>query len=200
MKRLTILGATAVVASLLASGAATAEPLPMVGIGVALPLTGVPGGTIHVPINIKDMLRIEPGIGLIKSSSETKATKTNTSSDSATALSLGVFYMMRPDDKFLVYAGPRFGLVLNDSSDAQDDDTTKQSVTRTDVVLALALGGEHFLAPRFSLGAEVDVGYVMIGESKTETTPATPAPATPDPVKTSSLMSTFGSLFARFYF
>ena len=92
--------AASVVAALLLAHAAHADhvPLPMVGIGVALPLGGVPGGTIQVPLNVTGNIRVEPSIGLIKTGTESKGTKTDTETNSAITAGLGAFYFVRPDE------------------------------------------------------------------------------------------------------
>ena len=109
--------------------------------------------------------------------------------------------MMRPTDTFVGYVGPRIGIGMGSS--ASDDGATPTAKTTktssTDVLVALAIGGEHFLAKQFSLGAEAAIGMAMLGQPKTEVTPA-PAAAPAAVTESQSLMSTGGTLFARFYF
>lgn len=195
-----ILCASALVAAILVPSVVFADgaPLPMIGIGVSVPSSGTPGGAIYVPINLMPQFRLEPTIGLGNgSTAKTKESKTETDKLSAVSLGIGAFYMMHPDEKMAFYAGARLGVVMNSASSS--DGTTTIESKHTDMVVALAVGGEHFLVPKFSLGAEVDLGYVSVGDTTTTITPPPTKAATPATV-VQSAMSTFGSFFARFYF
>lgn len=195
-----ILCATALASLCLAPAAAFADvaPLPMIGIGVSVPSSGTPGGAIYVPINLMPQFRLEPTIGLgTGTTAKTSDNKTVTDKLSAVSIGIGAFYMMHPDEKMAFYAGARLGAVMNSSSNSDGTKTTEYK--HTDMVAALTAGGEHFLAPKFSLGAEVNIGYVSVGDTTTTITPP-PEKALPVITKAESAMSTFGSFFARFYF
>lgn len=200
MLRNSLLAVTAALCTVVFAQTAFADnpPLAMVGVGVAVPLSGSVGGTVYVPINLMDKIRIEPGIGLVNASKESKGTTATTkSSASAITLTIGALYMMRPAETFVGYVGPRLGVVMN--SGDTDNGTVSSKSSHTDILASLVIGGEHFFSPRFSLGAEAAVGIAMIGQT---TTTVTPAPATPDtvPTETQSVMSTGGTMFARMYF
>ncbi|MSP90322.1 MAG: hypothetical protein EXR79_00725 [Myxococcales bacterium] len=160
MKSIPFTAGAAIVGVHLLAPAAYAEdaPLPMIGIGVALPLAGVPGGSIHVPVNIARNIRIEVGLGRIANSTEVKGTKADLDTSSTMTVGCGAFWLVRPDDKYVIYVGPRF-----------------------------------------SLGAEAGFGGAVIGQTKIESVPAAAAPATPEPTSSASVMSTIGTVFARFY-
>ena len=195
-----VLGATCL-ASSLAAPVAMADPMRMQGIGIALPVSGTPGGTLYVPINLHVNFRLEPGIGFVSASSGTEAlgeTKATSKSTSSIGLSLGALYQTRPSENFNLYAGPRLGVVLN--SGESNDGTTTTSGSATNVVALLAVGGEHYFSERFSLGAEADLGYLMAGEPTVEVTPAPAAAAPAEPKATSSAVSTGGQVFFRFFF
>lgn len=191
----------ALLACSLAAPAALAEPMRMQGIGIALPVTGAPGGTVYVPVNLHVNFRLEPGIGYVSASSETEAgtnSKATSSSTSSFGFSLGALYQTRPVESFNVYVGPRLGVVL--SSSETNDGTTTTSTSATNVVAILAAGAEHYFSPRFSLGAEADLGYAAGGEPTVEVTPAPAAAAPAKPKTSSSAVSTGGQVFVRFFF
>jgi hypothetical protein len=171
-------------------------PLPRLGIGVSLP-----AAAIAVPVNLNDMLRVEPSLGIVQAGTNSTATdKIPEASTSATTLGLGLgaFYQMRKGDHFVGYVGPRLGVLMASSTDKKG--TTTTSTSQTTIAVGAVLGGEHFLGDHFSLGAEVGIGYAMAGETKTTVDPApNPAPAA-GPVTTGSALATSSAVVVRYWF
>lgn len=89
------------------------------------------------------------------------------------------------------YVGPRVGLIRMSSE--QEGDLTDRSESRMDVLLSLVAGGEYFLAPGFSLGGEVGLEWVHIGD-----TDITPTPDV-DVEEDMSLLRTVTGLRVRWY-
>lgn len=165
----------------------------------------VPG--LYVPVDIGPNLRLEPEFGIFRYS----ITLTSDGLEQSNALTLlrfgsGIFYRMALGESSGAYVGGRVGILLNtvSSDDYQPDaagNQTKVTTTgsRTDISLGLAGGGEHFFTSYFSLGAEAQLGMLLLGDATTEREP--PAESTGTEPETSGLvLETRSLLFARVYF
>jgi Outer membrane protein beta-barrel domain len=122
-----------------------------VGIGVAIEPFAEGAGSlstfeVYIPVALTPMLRIEPSIGILSHNRPTGQRDTRD-----ITLGAGLFYMMHVAAPFDLYAGGRLKLNFAHVSDPSD--------SGTDVVLAGALGGEYYLSPHFSLGAEAQFGW-----------------------------------------
>ncbi|MBI5608064.1 MAG: porin family protein [Deltaproteobacteria bacterium] len=193
--------AALIVASTPTAHADEPAPLPRVGVGVALPLSTGVAGTVYVPVHLHPRVRVEPGLGYAATTQDTKG-KTITLKDSSSlvSLGLGVFYVLRPSDDAVIYVGPRAAVLLRSTVNEYTDFTTTSE--RTDFLLTLAVGGEHFLGKHFSLGIEAAIGRTWQGQPKVTDTPPSPYadPSTVSAEVSQSTTSTVGSLFGRFYF
>jgi hypothetical protein len=139
--------------SLTVPGAARAqqqEPVrPKLGVGVAVIPFGFPElpAEILVPIQVAPALRIEPSLGIITSDDGDVATK-------RILLGVGVLAQKRIGTATDMYFGGR--LKLGFSSVDVDGGGSDSG---NDIVLAGAFGGEHWLAEKFSVGLEAQLGY-----------------------------------------
>lgn len=207
-----------------APSAATNHPSDLhIGVGVGIETAGftvvgnnvVPlsspfgSGAVHVPIDIAGMVRIEPSIGWVHHSQSAASNGAETSdSQSAVRLGLGAFYRLRLGDSAAANLGVRLGPLFasrKEGSVFQDPGTnttieTNVVTSRTDFSIGPAIGGEYFPSKHFSLGAEIQLNTVIVGD-ETDDTPADPA--NPDPLEPerSELYSyTTGVFFARLFF
>ena len=145
-----------------ASGANAQETSTKVGLGVgftALNATSSVDGNLnpvsfYIPIYM-GAIRIEPELGYFKSNVD------HGSSDRQFSLGVGAFYAFKQVEQTAFYGGGRLGFVFEGSEPAVGNSTSG-----VDFRFALAAGGEHSIAPSFSVGAEAQVGLVRRGEQK----------------------------------
>jgi hypothetical protein len=109
------------------------------GVAFANDFDGSFGTVLLVPLNLAPNLKIEPMIGLL----------TVNGGGHLIWIGTGAFFVMRAGGNVDILAGGRLSL------DFVDDGVD----TGTDFKIAAALGAEYFLAPKFSLGAEADLGF-----------------------------------------
>lgn len=128
---------------------------------------------VYAPIAIAPTLRIEPSLGIF-----TQDGPSGSDDTADVTVGVGLFYVQRLAAPFDLYMGGRFKLNFASVDDGVDDDTG------TDVILAAAVGGEHYFATHFSLGAEAQLGFR----------------ADSDVSGDSSGLFTTGLAFLRFYF
>lgn len=146
-----------------------------------------PGVGLYMPIQIGQHLRIEPSLSIFTFSQ-------NPANDlSAVALGTGVFYYFAPAQSQQVglYAGGRLNLFFlknNQANPVGPEIETKE----TDLQLAAVLGGEYFVAPRFSVGAEAQLGLTWYGDQDVSGQPSVSRDAFG--------LSTNGVIFLRFFF
>jgi hypothetical protein len=139
-----------VLAALAAASPALAQQQPTAargtfGIGVAIVPDRFPI-EIYFPIQVAPAFRLEPSFGV-------RTADTDAGDQSDVTLGLGAFVQQRAAGPFDVYFGGR--IKLNFAS----EDTGLDDNSGTDVQLAAALGGEYYLASRFSMGVEGNLGY-----------------------------------------
>lgn len=143
--------------------------------------------TLYFPIQA-DGFRIEPQFGLFRRSRDS-GSGTQASSRTATALELGagVFATPQIGDNTIAHLGGRLGIVR--FSESISGPNTDDSQSATDFFIGPAAGGEHFLSDNFSLGGEVQLIYVNVGEGDSGDTDIS-----------LSRISTGAVFFARIYF
>ena len=149
-----------------------------VGIGVGLvPEAFVnptsPAVEVYVPIAITPAFRLEPSVGIRTSDDSTTNVKR-----SDVTIGVGAFFVQRPSANSDLYFGGR--LKLNFAG----IDTPAGSDSGTDFGIAAAAGAEYYLAAKFSLGVEAQLGYYAQSDVSGDT----------------SGFFTNGILFGRFYF
>lgn len=150
-------------------------------------------GNFTVPVWVAERVRLEPELGILRIHSEASGTSFSGSS-TGTALRFGtaVQYFFGEDGAFRPYAGAQFGLIRQ-TSKQEFTGSPDMEVKRTDNYFGVALGGEYWFTSRFSLGAEVQINRVGMGDED----------VTPPPTSSTSFDSSFisnnGIIAVRFY-
>jgi hypothetical protein len=136
--------------------ASTTQPArPKLGLGVAVvpfALSNLLGGAdLFVPFQASPNLRIEPSIGILTADS-------GPVSENHFAIGVGVLGQSRVGTATDLQYGGRLKIgfaSVNTDGPGGDD-------SGTDLVIAAAAGGEHWLADHFSLGFEAQLGYYSL--------------------------------------
>ena len=190
--------------ALASAGAAQSTDDGRIGFGVALNPIAVADfdsevgvlpiglGNFTVPIHVGERLRLEPELGIFRVSAEASATGfSSTYNQTVLRYGLGLHVFFGEDGDFKPYVGPRIGFVRHTTEEGSGGSTDFET-KRTDSYVGIALGGEYWLASRFSLGAEVQLNRVGIGDEE-----VTGQPSSGD--FDSSVISNNGVIFIRFY-
>ncbi len=152
-------------------------------------------GNIYFPLIIGSSFKLEPEFGLLRLSEKTTdGTTSSESSATLTRLGIGAFWVTPIRESFRAYVGPRVGIVRNSES-SRSGTGPERKVTQTNLVLELATGGEYLFSSHFSLGGEVRLGYINVGEPK-----VTPAPAPTPFDQSASILTTNALILLRWYF
>lgn len=150
----------AALATLVVAGPAAAQQAqarPTIGLGISIdpfadttfPGALAAGGTvqIYLPMQISPQLRVEPSLGIFTSDGPA-----GDADYSNLTLGVGVFLTNRVAPAVDVHMGGRLKLNFASVDFGPVDDSG------TDLALAAAIGGEYYLAPKFSLGLEGQLG------------------------------------------
>lgn len=132
---------------------AAAQQRPTIGVGVGIAPFAVPGLSrtveVYVPLAIGPGFRLEPSVGIWT------VDRPGAGDDERdVTLGLGAFLVRAIAPTADMYAGGR--LKLNFAR--VEDGATGADSSGTDLQIAGALGGEVYLVPRLSLGAEAQLG------------------------------------------
>ena len=195
-----LIALTAAVAALTAAPAASAAEKEGVKVGIGIGIApfnvnstqhvlAAPPVSIYVPIDISPQLRLEPSLGFTTFSGDQNVI--SPSSGYAWDLAVGGFYLFPQSGGFGMYAGGRLGLSFQGLTENGGNTKT----TETDFFIKAALGAEYHFAPKFSLGAEAQLGVVFFGDQHT-----TAGGVTTTPNRGLSGVATNGLLFVRYYF
>jgi hypothetical protein len=137
---------------------AAAQQRPTIGLGVGISPFAVPSAhagvvsrtvEIYVPLAVGPTFRLEPSIGLATNDQPGGGVDTRD-----LTLGIGGFLVTRMAPTADMYAGAR--LKLNFAR--VEDGATGAENSGTDFQIAGAFGGEVYLVPRLSLGAEAELG------------------------------------------
>ncbi len=171
-----------------------------IGLGIGLPtselapliLLDFGGGAgitpqLYVPINLTPNIRIEPQIGILTLNDDA-----TDSSASYWSIGTGAFWVMPLGGNVGMYVGPRLVLSFLNVEDVGGTGVVTKT-EGTDVFVAAALGGEYSVTPRFSVGAEGQLGYTSIGDRDTTVGGVTVT------TQGGSSWATQGVLFVRVY-
>jgi hypothetical protein len=139
---------------------------PQFGLGVSIiPLQPssqngliAPTVEVYVPIQMGPALRIEPSLGIFTVDEPTGGTDT-----SNITLGVGVFLQQRVAPPVDLYVGGRLKLNFASFDNGVADDSG------TDLLIAAAAGGEYYLAPKFSIGLEGQLGFYSNSEVSGDT-------------------------------
>ncbi len=159
-----------------------------------LALFNVGLGNLYFPLIIGSSFKLEPEFGLLRLSEKTTdGTTSSESSATLTRLGIGAFWVTPIRESFRVYVGPRVGIVRNSESSSFGTGPERK-VTQTNFILELATGGEHLFSSHFSLGGEVRLTYINVGERK-----VTPSPPPSPSEQSSSILTTNALILLRWY-
>lgn len=127
------------------------------GIGVAITpvdsFRGIPNTVeIYVPFKIAPTLRLEPSVGIYTVDSDAGNDTTDLT------LGAGLFVTQKVAAPVDVYFGGRVKLNFAGIDTGATDDSG------TDFFVAGAAGGEYYLAPKFSIGLEANLGFYSLSE------------------------------------
>lgn len=147
---------------------AALERAPRGGVGMALSSLdagslftgGLPPAQIFFPIVISPKLRVEPELGILKLEDDQDPSQ----DVSIYTVGIGLLLTRRVSEEVLAYVGPRLSFSM--ISQPVDDPFGPGSVdaTGTDMRAAAVLGGEYFFSSRFSLGAEGQLAFLIVGD------------------------------------
>ena len=150
-------------------------------------------GNIYFPLIIGSSFKLEPEFGLLRVSEKTTdGTTSSESSATLTRLGIGAFWVAPIRESFRAYVGPRVGIVRNSES-SRFGTGPERKMTQTNLVLELATGGEYLFSSHFSLGGEVRLTYINVGER--EVTPPSPSPSQ----QSRSILTTNALILLRWY-
>ena len=149
-------------------------------------------GNLYFPLIIGSSFKLEPEFGLLRLSEKT-TDPSSESSATLTRLGIGAFWITPIRESFRAYVGPRVGIVRSSES-SRFGTEPERKVTQTNLVLELATGGEYLFSPHFSLGGEVRLGYINVGERK-----VTPAPPPTPFDRSASILTTNALILLRWY-
>ncbi len=170
------------------------NPIAIAGELVLLPV-GL--GNLYFPLIIGSSFKLEPEFGLLRLSEKTTdGTSSSESSATLTRLGIGAFWVTPIRESLRAYVGPRIGIVRNSESSRFGPEPERKE-TQTNLVLELATGGEYLFSSHFSLGGEVRLTYINVGERK-----VTPAPTPPPPPvdRSANILTTNALILLRWYF
>lgn len=141
---------------------ATTTAAPQIGLGVGL-TSGASdpnmGYLLFVPVQLGNF-RIEPFLGWNRTDTDA------TGKDSDFTIGVGAFFVQPVAAQLQLYAGGRLGSRWNSHKDPGFGAAGTTKDERRDTLLALAAGGEYLPIPRVALGAEFQVGYLAVGDTK----------------------------------
>jgi opacity protein-like surface antigen len=155
-------------------------------------------GNFTLPLLIGPRLRIEPELGFTRVSSRNESPDGAFSSRTSSTLlryGLGVGAVIIQEGGFRSHTGIRFGLsrFSQNVSVTSPFGSSETGSKRTDSYFGVALGGEYFLARRFSLGGEFQLTRMSLGDVEVEGLP--PGSGVTD----STVWSTNGLIAVRFH-
>jgi len=163
-------------------------------------------GMILVPIRVSSRIRLQPALGYWHFSEDVYDSTSRFEQDlTQWSASLALHYLFPLTHKVQTYVGS--SLAINRISETQltefsPSPATRRKASRTDKVLSAVAGGEYFFAPRFSMGGEVQLQYLMAGnvESSVEPIPTPPPTPTPTPQFDASVVQTNAQFVVRWFF
>jgi hypothetical protein len=143
-----------------------------VGLGMAITSIGAGGAYgIYVPLALSSRVRLEPELAVSIDSYAIDAGGTvQEVQNQYVQVGVGLFRLVDAGTSTKVYIGPRAGIAWSHQK-RTDEVTGDEAWDALDWFVAAAAGGEYFLAPRFSLGGEVRLGFYQAGEANGSGTP-----------------------------
>jgi hypothetical protein len=111
----------------------------------------------YIPMTISDMITIEPEFGYFRYGSSDSDSE---SSDDLIRFGMGLFYTP-VFGRTALHFGIRIGIISYSSEYSEEGFSDERS--KTDFFIGPAVGAEYFFSDQFSLGAEVQLNYIDIG-------------------------------------
>ncbi len=187
------------------------QPSPGIGLGISMDVTNSNGGRpvrIRVPLRISRHVLLEPGFGFLLSSLRNQSVTNGNISQSSTSSvhlwdwSLAAYYLVPAGDRLRAYVGPR--IALQHFSDDETLTTTGLppipfSIKRGDKLLSGVVGAEFFVLPRFTLGGEISLTYIDVGDVDVQPSPG-PIGVFLGTVDHGQVFGTSGEITFRWYF
>jgi hypothetical protein len=161
------------------------------------------GGSILIPIDILGAVRLEPEIGFFHSTDKEEDAAGNETIDTVTAVrpAIGVFWIFALGDSAQGALGARLGPAFVSTGTSGEDPATgadfETDTSRWDFAIGPAFGGEYFFNKHFSLGAEMQINFNIVGNESTSTDPGADPPDTSD---SGFIVGTNTMLTARVFF
>ena len=174
MRRFTSVVVLGLFAVLAAAPAYAQQGSRRIGIGAALgnvydvllptEVDAVTAPVILVPIQVTDRFRLEPEIGVFRSTvkeiaPDARDDEASVNSVNGVEIGVGVFPQTLQQD-FRLYYGVRIGYTRIVQEDPLFRDT--RTLTLDGFFVAPAVGGEYLFSDRFSLGAEVQLRHTSV--------------------------------------
>lgn len=176
LRTATIIAALALATSASAQQRATTTTTtnaPQIGLGAGLTVgaqtPGRQGGVngeaaslgylMFVPINF-GQFRVEPFLGWSRLDTDA------TGKDSDVMLGVGGFFVKPVASQLQLYAGGRLGARWVSHQDPAYGLPGTSKDERRDTLLAVAAGGEYLPIPRVAIGAELQLSYLWVGDTK----------------------------------
>ncbi len=140
------------------------DPSAIISTDVVVSFLPVGLGSVYVPVIIQGRYKIEPGIGFFRYKrswvqgdrfSETKTTLWH--------LGLGLLYMFAPGRSLRPYVGPR--VTYSKWSEKEELDSSESKISSSDWIIGLVTGGEYFFSDHFTLGGELQLNYIALGQA-----------------------------------
>ncbi|ABS26271.1 outer membrane beta-barrel protein [Anaeromyxobacter sp. Fw109-5] len=174
MKKLMFaLAALALSATAVQAQEAQAQARRPFGLGIAIVPLEPWNVEIYAPLAVAPNIRVEPSLGV-----STRDESAGGQDTRDVTIGVGLFYVAPVATAFDLYMGGRLKLNFAKVDNGVNDESG------TDVSLAAAIGGEHYLATHFSLGAEAQLGFYSESDVSGD----------------ASGLYTTGLAFLRFYF
>lgn len=168
IRKITMLAAAAAALAVAPAALAQQKDAVKVGLGLGMNLSQIvqPGTlnfanvapvAIYVPVQVNPSLRIEPWLGFW--------TWSQNGPDSTYAWDLGVggLYYFQHASPLGLYLGGRLGLTFSGGETTTGGGVTTTS-SETDFRIMGVCGAEYFISPRFSIGAEAQLGVTFYGD------------------------------------
>lgn len=170
-------------------GVGLSKELSMAGSSEQLGINTLPIDLANFSVIIKGKnFRIEPSLGYLSVSSEySNSGVTSESSLSNIRLGTVLAYNNSSIESMNFYYGIDFGVILSNISSKSSTSTESTDKSKTDFFIGPAVGGEYLFNKYFSLGGEINLNYVSVGEYDE------------DSGSTTWLMSTRGLIYLRWY-
>jgi hypothetical protein len=142
---------------------------------------------IYVPVQVNPSLRIEPWLGFWTWSAN------GPTSRYVWDVGVGGLYYFLPATPFGIYGGGRLGLTFAGGDTLPGGVPTR--TTETDFRIMAVCGAEYFIVPRFSIGAEAQLGVTFYGDQN-----VTAGLVTTTVAQSLVGWQTNGVLFMRYFF